>query len=33
MEDPVQRDRREPGAPEVDLLEYARLDDSRRVAL
>src|SRR4029450_5122551 len=33
MEDPVQRNGRELGGPEVELLEYARLDDTRRVAL
>src|SRR4029453_6376871 len=33
VEDPVQRDRGEPGVSEVERLEHARLDDSRRVAL
>src|SRR4029450_8292372 len=33
VEDPVQRDRGETGGPEVERLEHARLDYSRRVAL
>ena len=33
VEDPVQRDRGKPGGPEVERLECARLDDSRRVTL